>query len=57
MSDAPKPLNVAADVGTALLRLADATDRLVFIAEALAVKMEIVDPEDVGMEVAPKKTA
>jgi len=57
MADAPKPLNVAADVGTALVRLADATDRLVFLAEALAVNMGIVDPADVGMEVAPTKTA
>lgn len=50
MSDAMKPINVAADVGTALVRLADATDRLVFLAEALAVNMELVDPADVGME-------
>ncbi len=57
MSDAPKPLSVAADVGTALVRLADATDRLVFLAEALAVNMGIVEPADVDMEVTPKKTA
>ena len=55
MSDTPKPLNVAADVGTALVRLADATDRLVFLAEALAVNLELVDPADVGMEV-PQRT-
>ena len=57
MSDAPKPLNVAADVGAALVRLADATDRLVFLAEALAVNMGIVDPDDVGMEVTHKRSA
>lgn len=57
MSDAPKPLHVAADVGTALVRLADATDRLVFLAEALAVNMGVVDPADVGMEVTTEKTA
>ena len=39
------------------VRLADATDRLVFLAEALAVNMGIVDPDDVGMQVTPKKTA
>ena len=57
MSDAPKPLEVAADVGAALVRLADATDRLVFLAEALAVNMGVVDPADVGMEMTSKKTA
>lgn len=57
MSDIPKPLHVAADVGEALVRLADATDRLVFLAEALAVNMGVVDPADVGMEVAHEKTA
>lgn len=57
MSDAPKPLEVAADVGMALVRLADATDRLVFLAEALAVHMGIVEPTDVGLEMIPEKTA
>ena len=57
MSDAPKPLDVAADVGVALVRLADATDRLVFLAEALAVHMGIVEPTDVGLEMIPEKTA
>ena len=57
MSDAPKPLEVAADVGMALVRLADATDRLVFLAEAMAVHMELVEPADVGLELAPEKTA
>jgi hypothetical protein len=57
MSDAPKPLEVAADVGMALVRLADATDRLVFLAEAMAVHMGLVEPADVGLELAPEKTA
>ena len=57
MSEAPKPLEVAADVGVALVRLADATDRLVFLAEAVAVHMGIVDPADVGIELTPKKSA
>lgn len=53
--DAPKPLDVAADVGVALVRLADATDRVVFLAEALAVRMGIVDPADVGVDAPPRK--
>lgn len=53
--DAPKPLDVAADVGVALVRLADATDRVVFLAEALAVHMGIVDPADVGVDATPRK--
>ena len=57
MSDEPKPLSVAADVGAALLRLADATDRLVFLAEALAVNIGLVEPADVGLEVTHKKPA
>jgi hypothetical protein len=44
---------VAADVGLrdlagAVVRIADALDRAVFVLEALAVSMEIVHPDDVG---------
>ena len=56
MSDEPKPLEVAADVGVALVRLADATDRLVFLAEAVAVHTGMVEPADVGLELPPEKT-
>ena len=57
MSDAPKPLEVAADVGVALVRLADATDRLVFLAEAIAVHAGIVHPGEVGLAVASEPSA
>lgn len=39
-----------ADVAAALVRLADAADRAVFLAEAVAVHMGIVHPADVGMQ-------
>jgi hypothetical protein len=57
MSDAPKPLEVAADVGVARVRLADATDRLVFLAEAIAVHAGIVDPREAGLAVASEHGA
>jgi hypothetical protein len=57
MSGAPKPLEVAADVGVARVRLADATDRLVFLAEAIAVHAGIVDPREVGLAVASEPSA
>lgn len=50
MSDAPKPLHVADDVGTALVRL-------VLLAEALAVHMDLVNPADVPMEVPDQAEA
>ena len=39
-----------ADLVEALVRLADAADRAVFLGEAVAVHMGVVVPEDVGME-------
>jgi hypothetical protein len=57
MSDAPKPLEVAADVGVARVRLADATDRLVFLAEAIAVHAGLVDPREAGLAVASEHGA
>ena len=43
-----KPEVGVRDVAGALVRIADALDRAVFVLEALAVSMKIVHPDDVG---------
>jgi hypothetical protein len=40
-----------ADLVKALVRLADAADRAVFLGEAVAVHLGVVVPEDVGLEI------
>ena len=47
--------DVLTDGVNALSRLADAADRAIFLAEAVAVHMGIVIPEDVGMELEDAK--
>lgn len=43
------------DIAIALVRLADAADRFVFLLEALAAHMDIVHPDDVNIEFPTKK--
>lgn len=45
------------DLAGALVRMADALDRAVFILEELAVAMEIVHPDDVGPSPTAQKIA
>lgn len=39
------------DVAAALVRLADAADRAVFLAEVVAVHMGLVDGDSVGVDI------
>jgi hypothetical protein len=43
------------ELSTAVVRLADAADRAVFLFEAWSVAMGVVHPEDVGMHVPEKE--
>jgi hypothetical protein len=48
MSVSEKPDVGLKDLAGAVVRIADALDRAVFVLEELAVSMEIVHPDDVG---------
>ena len=45
------------DVAGALVRLADAADRFVFVIENVAVGMDLVHPDDIGPSPAAQKAA
>jgi hypothetical protein len=45
------------DIAGAVVRIADSLDRAVFVLEALAVSMEIVDRDDVGPSPAAQRAA
>lgn len=45
------------DVAGALVRLADAADRLVWVVESVAVGLDLVHPDDVGPSPAAQKAA
>ena len=55
MSD--KPDVGLKDLAGAVVRIADALDRAVFILEELAIRMEIVHPDDTGPSPTAQKIA
>lgn len=45
------------DLAGAVVRIADALDRAVFVLESLAVSLEIVHPDDVGPSPTAQRVA